>query len=100
MDSAMIMIPTMIDGSLLLYAFVRGEEGNGRTVCSRVLELGAIGRRHYSHRLRLPHGPIGLLSFLPSSFVSISLPITITTLSLLIICISLFNPFVSLVHLQ
>lgn len=64
----MIMIPTMIDGSLLLHAFARGKKGDERV---RVLELGAIGRRHYSHRLRLPHGPIGLFSSLPSSFLPI-----------------------------
>lgn len=58
----------MIDGSLLLHAFARGKKGNERV---RVLELGAIGRRHYSHRLRLPHGPIGLFSSLPSSFLPI-----------------------------
>jgi len=80
MDPAMIMIPTMIDGSLLLYAFARGGAGDRRPVRSRVLELGAIGRRHYSHRLRLPHGPIGLLSSLPSSFLPASLPIAITAL--------------------
>lgn len=78
----------MIDGSLLLHAFARGKKGNERV---RVLELGAIGRRHYSHRLRLPHGPIGLFSSLPSSFLLTSIPLSIPTLSLLFT--SPFNPF-------
>lgn len=54
----------------------RRRETGGRRV--RVLELGAIGRRHYSHRLRLPHGPIGLFSSSPSSPSSTSLPHAIT----------------------
>lgn len=78
----------MIDGSLLLHAFARGKKGDERV---RVLELGAIGRRHYSHRLRLPHGPIGLFSSLPSSFLPTSIPLSIPTLSLLFT--SPFNPF-------
>lgn len=51
-----------------------GGEGEDRTAGAvRVLELGAIGRRHYSHRLRLPHGPIGLSShsYLLFSFLSL-----------------------------
>lgn len=85
----MIMIPTMIDGSLLLHAFARGKEGNERV---RVLELGAIGRRHYSHRLRLPHGPIGLFSSLPSSFLPIP-PFLSPYLTLSLLFTSPFNPF-------
>lgn len=88
----MIMIPTMIDGSLLLYAFTLGGEGDRRPARS-CLELEAIGRRHYSHRLRLPHGPIGLFSSLPSSFRPTSLPRSITALSLL--STSPFNPLPS-----
>lgn len=69
----------MIDGSLLLYAFAPMGRGRRAAWRVRVLELGAIGRRHYSHRLRLPHGPIGLFSSSPSSPSSTSLPHAITT---------------------
>lgn len=41
-------------------------ERNKRRV--RVLELEAIGRRHYSHRLRLPHGSMDLF-FQPRAFL-------------------------------
>lgn len=70
-DPAMIMIPTMISCLVITYTrfttVVDVGEGSERQTAGAFtcLELEAIGRRHYSHRLRLPHVPIGIFLSLP-----------------------------------
>lgn len=87
----MIMIP-VDDSSLVIISRRRNEEGlrRGRETEAdeaeeekkesardkrrvRVLDLEAIGRRHYSHRLRLPHGSTDLF-FSSRHFAPFPLP--------------------------